>query len=140
MAEINKKTLEDLFAARYRVPRAGGPKSTVKKRKKGSLGETPYLLLCLFRLFFNVFTVFAGSAGAGPGLSAGPVVATGARPAGAPPSQGTRDPNSKFTDDEVQRAFRYGFRFVFLRFGVFLRVLEFRSVFFKEFRMINSAW
>eukprot|EP00904_Undaria_pinnatifida_P003072 jgi/Undpi1/12766/HiC_scaffold_6.g02434.m1 len=46
-----------------------------------------------------------GSAGAGPGLSAGPVVATGARPAGAPPSQGTRDPNSKFTDDEILEAF-----------------------------------
>lgn len=49
--------------------------------------------------------MFAGSAGAGPGLSAGPVVATGARPAGAPPSQGTRDPNSKFSDDEVPSAF-----------------------------------
>ena len=44
-----------------------------------------------------------GAAGAGPGLSAGPVVATGARPAGAPKSQGTRDPNSKFTDDEVRQ-------------------------------------
>lgn len=42
-----------------------------------------------------------GTAGAGPGLSAGPVVATGARPAGAPKSQGVRDPNSKFSDDEV---------------------------------------
>ncbi|CAM9611130.1 unnamed protein product [Discosporangium mesarthrocarpum] len=45
-----------------------------------------------------------GSAG-GPGLSAGPMVATGARPAGAPPVQPTRDPNSKFTDDEIYEAF-----------------------------------
>ncbi|CAN0013319.1 unnamed protein product, partial [Hapterophycus canaliculatus] len=42
---------------------------------------------------------------AGPGLSAGPVVATGARPAGAPKSQGARDPNSKFSDDEIWEAF-----------------------------------
>ncbi|CAM9831830.1 unnamed protein product [Ectocarpus fasciculatus] len=46
-----------------------------------------------------------GAAGAGPGLSAGPVVATGARPAGAPKAQGTRDPNSKFSDEEIWEAF-----------------------------------
>lgn len=61
----------------------------------------------MFFSFFACDLIYArtkklGTAGAGPGLSAGPVVATGARPAGAPKSQGTRDPNSKFSDDEVK--------------------------------------
>eukprot|EP00752_Nemacystus_decipiens_P003806 g3502.t1 len=57
------------------------------------------------KIFVAVKFERPGAAGAGPGLSAGPAVATGARPAGAPKSQGTRDPNSKFTDDEIWEAF-----------------------------------
>lgn len=57
----------------------------------------------IFGLGTNGAYFVLGAAGAGPGLSAGPVVATGARPAGAPKAQGTRDPNSKFSDEEVSK-------------------------------------
>lgn len=54
------------------------------------------LLLAAVCLFVS------GTAGVGPGLTAGPIVPTGGPPARAPPSQGTRDPNSKFSDEEVR--------------------------------------